>query len=72
MPQFQRIELQPYARTWEGACPVPGCGRRFLIEADPDQPKGDILKAFKALRPKGKHVHGVFRLFHHKEYAPPV
>ncbi|MBI2867547.1 MAG: hypothetical protein HYX97_04350 [Chloroflexi bacterium] len=70
MPQFHRIQLQPHTRIWGGKCPVPGCPRRFTIEADPDQPKGDVLKAFKAVRPKSKHAHGVFRIFHYKEYAP--
>ncbi|HAL48582.1 MAG TPA: hypothetical protein DCP37_12590 [Dehalococcoidia bacterium] len=55
------------ARLWEGGCPNPGCTKRFQIEADPDQPKIDVLSAFKAVRPKGRHVHGSFWVMQHRE-----
>jgi hypothetical protein len=32
----------------------------FYIEADLDQPRWDVHKAFNAIRPEGKHLHGSF------------
>lgn len=39
----------------------------FHIESDVDQPKWDVLRAFKDTRPKSRHVHGWFWVMEHFE-----
>ncbi len=60
MPQLERGHRLGAARLWEGRCPVKSCPMWFQIEADPNQPRWDVLKAFKAIRPKCKHLHGSY------------
>ncbi|MEE8362433.1 MAG: hypothetical protein V3S18_00010 [Dehalococcoidia bacterium] len=67
MPQLERSHLLATARLWEGRCPAPGCSSWFQIEADPGQPMWDVLKAFKAVRPRSKHVHGAYWVVEHRE-----
>lgn len=67
MPRLEESHLQEAARLWEGRCPAPGCPEWFRIEADPGQPKWDVLRAFKAIRPAGVHVHGSFFVVEYPE-----
>ena len=67
MPQFNKVEVFAAFRVWKGHCPAYGCTEAFTIEASPWQPRGDVLKAFKIIRPRGKHVHGNFFVYEHRE-----
>ena len=67
MPVLDINKPEGAARQWEGSCPAPGCTERFHIEADRDQPKWDVLRAFKPLRPKSRHVHGDYWVCQHTE-----
>lgn len=67
MPVLEINKPLRAARLWEGCCPAHGCTERFQIEADLNQPKWDVLVAFKPLRPKGRHVHGSYWVVRHRE-----
>lgn len=60
MPRLERSHELSAARLWEGRCPVKDCQLWFQVEADPQQPRWDVHKAFNEIRPEGEHVHGSF------------
>jgi hypothetical protein len=60
MPQLERRHDLSAASLWEGRCPVDDCPMWFQIEADPGQPRWDVLKTFNQIRPRTRHLHGSF------------
>ncbi|MBI4200412.1 MAG: hypothetical protein HY535_08075 [Chloroflexi bacterium] len=69
MPRISEREVRDASRVWEGECPAPKCEKAVRIEAAPWQPKVDVLRAFKYVRPTGRHAHGTYVVNGHWEYG---
>lgn len=67
MPRITTLERGWTVRLWEGDCPARMCAQHFRIEAAPWQPKIDVLRTFKYVRPQGPHVHGSFSVNEYEE-----